>query len=149
MNDRKSFAGLIAAAGLALTVLIGPALSGQHEPPRPSMREMAAMPSMQQLERTSGRAFEVAFLSEMIEHHAGGVEVSTMTADAARRSEVKRAAQKVASTQKKEMAQMSGWLRDWYQQQPDPELRALVRRDSAPLLTSFKAACAATATRLS
>ena len=99
------------------------------------------MPSMRRLEETTGKEFEIAFMSEMIEHHAGALEMANMAAPKARRAEVKKAAQKLAASQQQEIAQMTSWLQAWYQQKPDPELRGLMKTDMAPMMAAFREAC--------
>ena len=134
--------GILLALGTALALTGTMALAGaQATGHKHTMREMAAMPSMTRLEEASGKAFEVAFLSEMIEHHAGAVEMAGMATRSARRPEVKKAAQKVAASQRKGSAQMSAWLNAWYGQQPDPELRALMKKDMAPMMAAFQDDC--------
>jgi uncharacterized protein (DUF305 family) len=108
-----------------------------------SMPGMAAMPSMTRLEAASGKTFEVAFLSEMIEHHGGAVRMAEQAAPKLRRPPVKRAARKIAAAQKKEIAQMTAWLKAWYGRKPDPGLRAAMKADMAPMMAAFQQECVA------
>lgn len=99
------------------------------------------MPSMRTLEETAGKEFEIAFMSQIIEHHAGAIRMSRMTLERARRPEVKQAARKIITAQEKEVRQLTTWLKTWYSAAPDPKLRAQMKADGEPLMEAFRAAC--------
>lgn len=141
MMRRRYILSPVLAAMLSLGGYQAPVGAQAERHQMPTMREMAAMPSMLRLEETHGKEFEVAFLSEMIEHHAGAVEMSQMALPKLRRPEVKEAARKVVTAQKREIAQMSSWLQAWYRQKPDRELRARMKQDMAPMAAAFRTAC--------
>jgi uncharacterized protein (DUF305 family) len=118
-----------------------PALAHSDPAIEAMMKKMMSAPSMTALHHASGNAFEVAFMSEMIEHHKGGIEMSRMALKSARRKEVRAAANKVIEEQSKDIAQMTTWLNAWYKRTPDAKLRAQVKKESAPMMAAFKKAC--------
>lgn len=101
----------------------------------------AGMPSMARLHELSGAAFDAAFASEMIEHHQGAVEMSEEALKSAPRDEVKVAARKIIADQEKEIALMTAWVKEWTGKAPDPELREVMKRDMASMMTAFTTEC--------
>jgi uncharacterized protein (DUF305 family) len=57
---------------------------------------------------------ETEFLTQMIPHHRGAVEMAEMALQKAARQEVRQLAQQIIQDQEREISQMSHWLRDWY-----------------------------------
>jgi len=68
------------------------------------------------LEGKTGDAFDEAFLSEMIVHHEGAVEMAEAALVNAKHPEIKTMAGAIISAQTSEIAQMKKWLTDWYAQ---------------------------------
>ena len=101
----------------------------------------AQMPSMVRLQEASGEAFDTAFLSEMIEHHQGALEMSEKALPELKRAELKEMAQKIIADQKKEIEQMTAWTKEWSGKEPDPELRQLMKTDMAPMMSAFENDC--------
>lgn len=62
----------------------------------------------------TGDAFDKAFLSEMIVHHEGAVEMAKMAEKNAKHQEIKDLASAIISAQNKEISDMRGWLKAWY-----------------------------------
>lgn len=80
-------------------------LSGMH----------GAMTSMMVgLEGKTGDAFDKAFLSEMIMHHEGAVEMAEAAKVNAKHAEIKQMADAIISAQTTEIAQMREWQKAWY-----------------------------------
>ena len=99
------------------------------------------MPSMVRLGKSSGKEFDRVFLSEMIEHHVGAVEMSQAVLEHAKRPEVKAAAQKIIAEQNGEVATMTRWLQDWHGAAPDPQFRGLMRADMEGMMAEFRRDC--------
>jgi uncharacterized protein (DUF305 family) len=59
-------------------------------------------------------AFDRAYLTDMIGHHAMAVDMAEMALDKATHPELKQAAQTIISTQTAEIKKMRSWLRKWY-----------------------------------
>jgi len=67
------------------------------------------------LEGKTGDEFDKAFLSEMIVHHEGAVDMAHAVLATSKRPELVKLANDIISAQTNEIAMMKGWLRDWYQ----------------------------------
>lgn len=109
--------------------------------PRPSaspsghMHDMAmGMEGMTALRELSGKDFDIAFMSQMITHHQGAIDMAEQTLKVAKHPETKQEAQKVVDAQTKEIAQMEGWLRDWYNTAPLKEQQDLMHKDMAAMM---------------
>lgn len=78
-----------------------------------SMEEM--MTSMNaEIEGKSGDVFDQAFLSEMIVHHQGAVEMANLALTNAKHQEIKDLAKGIIAAQNKEITDMKAWLKNWY-----------------------------------
>jgi uncharacterized protein (DUF305 family) len=62
----------------------------------------------------TGDEFDKAFLSEMIVHHQGAVEMAKLALTNAKHQEIKDLAQAIISAQNKEIGEMSNWMNNWY-----------------------------------
>jgi uncharacterized protein (DUF305 family) len=76
--------------------------------------EMDAM--MAGLAGKSGDDFDKAFLSEMIMHHEGAVDMAEAALQSARHEEIKDMASAIIAAQTSEIDQMKGWQKAWYGQ---------------------------------
>lgn len=76
--------------------------------------EMAGM--MAALAGKTGDAFDQAFLSEMIIHHEGAVEMAKAAQASAKHEALKRMAEEIISVQTAEIEQMKRWQNEWYGQ---------------------------------
>ena len=86
------------------------------------------------LAKLSGKNYDVAWLSQMIEHHRGAVEMSKLCVKNCLDKDVKAAAQKIINAQDKEISQMNTWLKNWYKATPDPKQMALMKADMKPMM---------------
>ncbi len=86
------------------------------------------------LAKLSGKNYDIAWLSQMIEHHRGAVEMSKMCVKNCLDKDVKAAAQKIINAQDKEINQMTTWLKNWYKATPDPKQMALMKADMKPMM---------------
>lgn len=77
--------------------------------------EMNSMTGM--LQGKTGDAFDKAFLSEMIVHHEGAVQMAQQALQNAKHQEIKDLAQAIITAQNKEIAEMKGWEQQWYGKQ--------------------------------
>ena len=68
-----------------------------------------------ELQGKTGDAFDQAFLSEMIIHHQGAVEMAQLALTNAKHQEIKDLAKAIIVAQNKEIADMKGWAKAWYQ----------------------------------
>ncbi|MEP6776664.1 MAG: DUF305 domain-containing protein, partial [Chloroflexota bacterium] len=70
----------------------------------------------------SGKDFEVAFLSEMIQHHQSALDMAKLVPDRAAHQEIKDVAQQIIAAQTKEISDMTGWLQQWYGVAPTADI---------------------------
>nr|CAA9255724.1 hypothetical protein AVDCRST_MAG63-2163 [uncultured Armatimonadetes bacterium] len=84
---------------------------------------------MQALQRLSGRQFDVAFLSQMTEHHQGAVDMSRQALPSLKNARVRRHAQNIIADQRKEIAEMRAILQREYKTGPSPAQRNLMKQD--------------------
>jgi uncharacterized protein (DUF305 family) len=90
--------------------------------------------SMSALEKASGKTFDIYWLSQMIEHHNGAVEMAKAVLKDGKDARVKKAAQSILADQSKEVKQMTQWLKKWYATTPDKKQIALMRQDMEPMM---------------
>src|SRR5581483_1771579 len=75
----------------------------------------------QPLDQLAGDDFDTAFLQQMSMHHAMAVEMAKPAVANATHQEAKDLAQSIIDAQTKEITQMRGWAKDWYELDiPDP-----------------------------
>jgi uncharacterized protein (DUF305 family) len=101
-----------------------------------NMGTMGAMgdSSTKALAKLNGKAYDIAWLSQMIEHHRGAVQMSQMCVKSCVDKDVKAAAQKIIDAQDKEIKLMNTWLKSWYNTKPDPKQMALMKADMQPMM---------------
>ncbi len=73
---------------------------------------------MNQLRGLSGRDFDIAFMKDMLGHHQSAIDMASLAPANANRQEVKNLAASIVADQQREIDEMTGWLRDWYNEQP-------------------------------
>ncbi len=98
--------------------------------------------SMKALEKVTGKEFDIAWLSQMIEHHTGALEMSRDVVKRGKKDFVLKAAKSILAAQTTEIKQMTGWLKSWYNTVPDKAQMKLMRQDMKPMLEMSKPAMA-------
>jgi uncharacterized protein (DUF305 family) len=68
------------------------------------------------LQGKKGDAFDQAFLSEMIVHHQGAIDMAKLAQTNAKHQEIKDLAGNIITAQTKEIAEMKAWQKSWYNQ---------------------------------
>lgn len=63
----------------------------------------------------TGNEFDKAFLSEMIMHHQGAVQMAEAALQYAEHDEIKQMAKAIISAQTSEITQMKEWQKRWYE----------------------------------
>jgi uncharacterized protein (DUF305 family) len=66
--------------------------------------------------------YEVRFMTEMIDHHAMAIAMSTMCLDRADHRELEAMCAEVITAQQREIQTMQQWLRDWYGVEYQPQM---------------------------
>ena len=69
---------------------------------------------MSGLNNKTGDEFDKAFLSEMIVHHQGAIDMANAALKNAKHQEIKDLANAIISAQTKEINQMKEWQQAWY-----------------------------------
>ena len=105
-----------------------------HASASPGMDHKMGSKSMEALSGLSGKDFDIAFMSQMIAHHQGAIDMSKQTLAVAKLPETKAEAQKVIDAQTAEIAQMTGWLKDWYGVEPSADQEALMKDDMKSMM---------------
>jgi len=78
-----------------------------------SMMHGAMGMMMNSLDGKTGEEFDKAFLSEMIVHHQGAVDMAEAAATSASHQEIKDMSQAIIDAQTKEIDQMKQWQKEW------------------------------------
>ncbi len=112
--------GLLAGALLAGTVA-SYAVNNSHQ----GMMKMMGMNMMtghtgmsmddmvSSLQGKTGDDFDKAFITSMIEHHEGAIDMARLAKDNAKHDEIKKMAGDIMSAQSKEIDLMQTWQGDW------------------------------------
>lgn len=97
--------------------------AGEHMMPNGAMMDDSGMSMgsamddmMAGLTGKSGDDFDKAFISEMIVHHQGAVDMAEAALRDAKHDEVKELARGIIDAQTREIGQMREWQRSWYGQ---------------------------------
>ncbi len=85
--------------------------------PQQTATDTSMMSSMEMstaiLTDKTGDEFDAAFLSDMIAHHQGAVEMARLAEANAKHDEVKVLSRNIMSAQKSEIADMQRWQAEW------------------------------------
>jgi uncharacterized protein (DUF305 family) len=92
------------------------------------------MQTMSVLEELSGQDFDIAYMSQMIEHHKGAIEMAEAALEASENEDVRGAAQKIIDVQAAEITQLTNWLSSWYNVEPDQAQMDMMRSDMQPMM---------------
>lgn len=105
-----------------------------HASASPGMDHKMGTKGMDALSGLSGKDFDIAFMSQMIAHHQGAIDMSKQTLESAKLPETKAEAQKVIDAQNAEIEQMTGWLKEWYGTEPSTEQQELMKDDMKSMM---------------
>lgn len=123
----------ISALSLAPIALVS-SVSAQMNMGSSSMN--MGMKSMAALEKLSGKKFDIAWMSQMIAHHKGALEMAQQCVKSCSEPDVKKAAQTIIGAQTKEIKLMTGWLKTWYGATPDKTQMAMMNADMKGMMNS-------------
>jgi uncharacterized protein (DUF305 family) len=65
------------------------------------------------LKGKTGDDFDKAFLTEMIDHHQGAIDMANLAKQNAKHDEIKNLANDIVTAQTKEIAEMKDWQKSW------------------------------------
>jgi uncharacterized protein (DUF305 family) len=91
--------------------------------------------SMQVLQASSGKTFDINWMSQMIEHHRGAVTMARDALNNAKDKRVLKAATSIVRNQNAEIKQLETWLERWYSAKPDAKQMALMRAEMADMMS--------------
>jgi uncharacterized protein (DUF305 family) len=96
-----------------VTVLLSVLINGGI--PRANAQEgkSSSDPMTESLQRLTGKEFEAGFLNQMIQHHQSAIEMAEMVSSYTKRPELNEFANKIISTQGKEIGELTQWLKEW------------------------------------
>jgi uncharacterized protein (DUF305 family) len=136
---RAVFGMMFAAALMVGAGSVG--YSSNHTHSNHSMAGMAGMgnSSGNALAKLSGANYDIAWLSQMIEHHRGALEMSRWCVASCQDKDVRAAASKIITDQDKEIIQMTTWLGSWYKAKPLAAQMKLMEADMKPMMDSTRA----------
>ena len=105
---------------LLLALLFGALLTftGRAAAPAWANPTAQSQEDMDKLKTLSGQEFETEFMKMMIVHHQSAIDMSKLAPDRTRHQEVKDIAQKIIADQTREISDMTGWLKQWYNVEP-------------------------------
>ena len=75
---------------------------------------VAASATPAQAVLSQNQVFEIHFMKEMIDHHAMGVDMAKLCPSRASNAELLAMCDDIVKTQRREIAKMQGWLKEWY-----------------------------------
>lgn len=131
------FVATVATASTTPLALASRAFA-QHGPmPHAAMQHgdmKMGMSGMMSLKQLSGRAFDIAFLSQMIPHHESAVTMSKDALPTLKNAHVRKHAQKIIADQKKEIAEMQSLLQNDYKTKPSSDQMSLMKADMQPMM---------------
>jgi uncharacterized protein (DUF305 family) len=79
----------------------------------------------------TGDAFDEKFLTLMVEHHAGAVDMATYVDTEAKHAEIRQLAQNITADQNKEISQMRDWAKQWRYSFTEPKQASVTAMSQA------------------
>ncbi|MBI5045121.1 MAG: DUF305 domain-containing protein [Candidatus Levybacteria bacterium] len=78
-----------------------------------NMHGMTMEDMVEDLERKTGDDFDKLFISEMIEHHQGAIDMANLAKKSAKHDEIRSMADDIISAQTNEIDMMKKWQKEW------------------------------------
>jgi uncharacterized protein (DUF305 family) len=105
---------LYGAIGLVIgTVASGLIVNNMNKDTAPADMSMTMTDMVSSLKGKTGDEFDKAFISGMIEHHQGAIDMAKLAQANAKHAEIKNMANDIMSAQSKEIDMMQTWQADW------------------------------------
>lgn len=115
METRSLLIGL--SSFIAGGLLVSIAATTFEKPKESSQADNSMASSMQEtagtLKKKTGNDFDKAFITEMIAHHQGAIDMAKLAKSNAKHEEIKQLSQEIVTAQEKEIGQMKQWQMDW------------------------------------
>lgn len=106
-----------AARGILIASLVA-ALAGLFAKRAAANPARQTQSDLDHLRGLSGQQFEVEWISMMIQHHQGAIEMAQLAETRAKHQEIKTVAQNIIRDQTTEIGEMTMWLKQWYNTDP-------------------------------
>ncbi len=123
--------------GLIALALAAPAPAqmphGAHDA-MPMHRMPMGHAAMDALMKQTGKTFNIAFMSQMIAHHQGAIEMSRDVLNTQADPRIKTMARKIIKSQQGEIKKMTSWLKAWYGVTPSKFHMNLVQQDQKAMM---------------
>lgn len=84
------------------------------------------------LARLTGDRFEIAYMTRLIGHHATALTMAQAVVGTAPHQEVREAAGRIIDEQRREIDELTVWLRQWYGREVDRDATAMPRPGERP-----------------
>jgi uncharacterized protein (DUF305 family) len=141
---KEVFMKLLQLGLTVFTLTLGMMVFAQHDMKdmgnKNGMREMPmSMSSNTMLEGLQGADLETAFLSMMIEHHKGAIEMANWILERTQNADIKAAAKAIVAAQDPEIKQMAQWLQDWYSQGIDQQSAIMMQGEMTMMMQAMEA----------
>jgi uncharacterized protein (DUF305 family) len=94
------------------------------------------MDARAELSKLSGRDFDIAYMSMMIEHHRGAVMMAQQVLRVSQDERIRGAARDIIRVQNQEITQLTGWLRSWYGVSPSQRYMTMMGQGMTPMMDS-------------
>jgi uncharacterized protein (DUF305 family) len=123
----------------ALLLVFGTLTTAQHD--MHDMNNMGGMnmESHNMLEGLTGEELEVAFLSGMIKHHEGAIEMAQWVLERPQNADIQAAAEAIIAAQGPEIEQMTQWLQEWYGQGIDEASATMMQGEMDMMMQAMAA----------
>ena len=146
MNKQEWLIGSVGLlAGIVLTVLIsGFYFSANHKGTgigdmmkmmggdKQVGMDMGMNDMMEQLDNKTGDSFDKEFITTMMMHHQGAIEMAKQAKNSSKRDEIKKMADDIIAAQTKEINEMKGWYKSWFNADaPEYKMDQMMNHDSA------------------
>ena len=96
------------------------------------------MESMAALEGLEGEEFEIAFMSMMIAHHQGAIQMAQWILERTENADIRSAAEQIIADQQAENEQLSTWLADWYGAEPDSMMMGMMTGETDMMMADME-----------
>jgi uncharacterized protein (DUF305 family) len=104
---------LIGLGGFILGGLVVSVAATTLQKPAPASTGMTMTEMTNALKGKNGDDFDKAFITGMIEHHQGAIDMARLAQDNAKHKEIKKMSEEIVSAQSKEIDMMQTWQGDW------------------------------------
>lgn len=114
MESKSLLFGIIGfiAGGLIVSIAASTAQPAPHDHTEQS--DTSSMTSMtESLAGKTGDEFDKEFITQMIAHHQGALDMAKLSADQASRTEIKTLSNTIIATQTNEINTLKSWQKQW------------------------------------